>query len=58
LAVYSFHQPHGGVVIFVVNLGTIAMGTVFRFWSYKRFVFLHPDKVHAHDIDVAAELAE
>ena len=58
LTVYAFDQPHGGLVVFLVNLGTIALGTVFRFWSYKRFVFLHPDKVHAHNIDVAAELAE
>ncbi len=31
----------------LVNIGTIGLGTVFRFWAYKRFVFLHPDKVHA-----------
>ena len=58
LTVYAFHQPHGGTVVFVVNFGTIALGTIFRFWSYKRFVFLHPDKVHARDVDLDAELAE
>lgn len=34
-------------VLNVVNLFTIGLGTVFRFWSYKRFVFLHPDRVAA-----------
>jgi len=31
---------------------------VFRFWSYKRFVFLHPDRVHSRDINLDEELAE
>jgi hypothetical protein len=34
-------------VMNVVNLFTIGMGTIFRFWAYKRFVFLHPDRVAA-----------
>jgi len=42
----------------VVNLATIALGTMFRFWAYKRFVFLHPDRVHAKNVDLALELAE
>jgi hypothetical protein len=43
----------------VVNLGTIALGTVFRFDAYKRFVFLHPDKVHSvTDQELDDELAE
>jgi putative flippase GtrA len=58
LTVYGFGQPHGGVVVFVVNVATIGLGTIFRFWSYKRFVFLHPDKVHAPDVDLDVELAE
>ncbi len=32
-------------VLNIVNLVTIAVGTVFRFWAYKRFVFLHPGRV-------------
>ena len=36
----------------------LVLGTTFRFWSYKRFVFLHPDKVHAPDVDLDVELAE
>lgn len=56
--VYPLHQPHGGAVVFLVNLVTIGLGTIFRFWSYKRFVFLHPDKVHARDADLDLELAE
>jgi putative flippase GtrA len=63
LFVYGFHQSHGGDVIQVVNIGTIALGTLFRFWSYKRFVFLNPDRVRAAliggaIIDLDAELAD
>ena len=58
LTVYGFHQPHGGIVVFIVNFGTIALGTIFRFWAYKRFVFLHPDKIHTPDADLDVELAE
>jgi putative flippase GtrA len=58
LFVYPLGFDHGSAVVFVVNLGTIALGTVFRFWAYKRFVFLHPDKVHAKDVDLDVELAE
>ena len=58
--VYPLHYAHGSAMVFFVNIGTIAIGTLFRFWSYKRFVFLHPDKVHlhAHGPDLDAELAE
>jgi putative flippase GtrA len=35
------------LVMNVVKLFTIGMGTIFRFWAYKRFVFLHPDRVAA-----------
>jgi putative flippase GtrA len=45
-------------VMNLANLMTIAIGTLFRFWSYKRFVFLHPDKVHAKHVDLDVELAE
>ncbi len=58
IAVYVFDQPHGGKAVFVVNLLTIGLGTVFRFWAYKRFVFLHPDKVHSPDADLDVELAD
>jgi putative flippase GtrA len=58
LCVYGFDQPHGGVTVQVVNLGTIGIGTLIRFWFYKRFVFLHPDKVHSPDVDLDVELAE
>ena len=58
--VYGLDYAHGSAMVFFVNVGTIAIGTLFRFWSYKRFVFLHPDKVHlhAHGPDLDAELAE
>ena len=39
-------------------MATIGLGTLFRFWAYKRFVFLHPDRVHAADVDLDEELAE
>lgn len=49
LFVYPLHYAHGSRTVFVVNLGTIALSTVFRFWAYKRFVFLHPDRVRTDD---------
>jgi putative flippase GtrA len=58
LFVYGFQYGHASGMVFVVNLVTIGLGTIFRFWAYKRFVFLHPDRVHSHDIDVAEELTE
>ena len=58
LFVYGFDYGHASTMVFVVNIVTIAIGTMFRFWAYKRFVFLHPDKVHSPDIDLDEELAE
>jgi putative flippase GtrA len=56
--VYPLHYPHASFTVKVVNVVTIAIGTAFRFWSYKRFVFLHPDRVHSPDVDLDEELAE
>jgi putative flippase GtrA len=58
LFAYPLNQRHDHVVMNVVNLVTIGIGTIFRFWGYKRFVFLHPDNVRARDIDLDVELAE
>jgi putative flippase GtrA len=58
LFVYPLGYDHTSGVVFFVNLCTIGLGTIFRFWAYKRFVFLHPDRVRAQDIDVDEELAE
>lgn len=58
LFVYPLGYNHGSRVVALVNLVTIGIGTLFRFWAYKRFVFLHPDRVHAPDIDLDEELAE
>lgn len=55
---YPLHFKHHLLAMNVVNIATIGIGTLFRFWSYKRFVFLHPDKVHAKDVDLDVELAE
>jgi len=44
---YPLHFKHHLVVMNLVNLFTIGIGTIFRFWAYKRFVFLHPDRVAA-----------
>jgi putative flippase GtrA len=55
---YPLHFKHHLLVMNVVNIATIGVGTIFRFWSYKRFVFLHPDRVHAPDADLDVELAE
>jgi putative flippase GtrA len=56
--VYPLHYEHGSLTVFVVNAVTIGIGTVFRFWAYKRFVFQHPDRVHSRDVDLEEELAE
>jgi len=56
--VYPLHFAHGSWTVFWVNVGTIGLSTLFRFWAYKRFVFLHPDRVHAHGAELEAELAE
>lgn len=58
LFAYPLNQRHDHLVMNVVNLVTIALGTVVRFWGYKRFVFLHPDRVNGRDADLAVELAE
>jgi len=55
---YPLHLKHHRLGMNVVNIATIGLGTLFRFWSYKRFVFLHPDRVHSRDIDLDEELAE
>lgn len=51
IILWVFSHPLGykddKFVLNVVNLFTIGLGTVFRFWAYKRFVFLHPDRVAA-----------
>ena len=57
---YPLGFKHHLLVMNLVNLATIGVGTLFRFWSYKRFVFRNPDKVHKN-LDEAAlsrELAE
>lgn len=58
LFVYGLGYPHKSLTISMVNLGTIAVGTLFRFWAYKRFVFLHPDRVNVHGAELETELAE
>ncbi|MFN2519338.1 MAG: GtrA family protein [Jatrophihabitantaceae bacterium] len=58
LFAYPLEQREDHLVMNVVNLVTIGIGTIFRFWSYKRFVFQHPDRVHVRDVDLDEELAE
>jgi len=58
LFAYPLNQRNDHVVMNVVNLATIGLATIFRFWSYKRFVFLHPDRVHVPAIDLDVELVE
>src|SRR6185437_7385663 len=58
LFVYGFGYGHTSTMVFAVNVATIGLGTVFRFWAYKRFVFLNPEKVHSPDADLDVELAE
>ena len=58
LAEYPLHFKHHVFAMNVANILSIGLGTLFRFWAYKRFVFLHPDKVHSHHVDLDVELAE
>ncbi len=58
LFAYPLSQRSNHLVMNVVNLATIALGTVFRFWLYKRFVFLHPDRIEVAEADLDVELAE
>jgi putative flippase GtrA len=58
LFAYPLDQRSDHLVMNLVNIATIGIGTIFRFWAYKRFVFLHPDRVHAHGLDLDEELAE
>jgi putative flippase GtrA len=60
LFVYGFDYGHTSRMVFGVNIVTIGIGTIFRFWAYKRFVFRNPDKVHAKpdEVDLDVELAE
>lgn len=58
LFVYPLGYAHGSGVVFLVNLVSIGIGTIFRFWTYKRFVFLHPDRVHEHTLNIDEELSE
>lgn len=58
LFVYPLHYAHASFTVKIVNVATIVAGTIFRFWSYKRFVFLNPDRVDAHGAELDEELAE
>ena len=58
LFVYPLNFSHESLTVSVVNIVTIGIGTIFRFWAYKRFVFLHPDLVHERAADLDQELAE
>lgn len=60
IAEYPLHLKHHIFAMNVANIVSIGIGTLFRFWAYKRFVFLHPDRVHDHlnSVDLEAELTE
>jgi putative flippase GtrA len=60
LFVYGLGYGHTSRMVFAVNIATILIGTLFRFWAYKRFVFLHPDKVRAKrgSLDLDVELTD
>ena len=49
----------GALALNVANVLGVGLATLFRFWSYRRFVWLDPEQVAtaAEDGDVAAELA-
>jgi putative flippase GtrA len=58
LFAYPLGYPKHGLVLDFVLVMSIGVGTLFRFWAYKQFVFLHPDKVHAKNVDLDIELSE
>ncbi|MCL2781838.1 MAG: GtrA family protein [Actinomycetia bacterium] len=58
LFAYPFGFRHDGFVMNVVNVVGIGLGTLFRFWAYKRFVFLAPDRVTGPSADGSAEPVE
>jgi putative flippase GtrA len=49
----------GALALNVANVFGTGLGTLFRFWSYRRFVWLRPEQVAAavEDGDVAAAVA-
>ena len=46
----------GALALNIANVFGTGLGTLFRFWSYRRFVWLHPEQVEAaaEDGDVVA----
>ncbi|MDQ3028759.1 MAG: GtrA family protein, partial [Actinomycetota bacterium] len=48
----------GVLALNIANVFGTGLGTLFRFWSYRRFVWLHPEQVEAaaDDGDVAAAI--
>jgi len=48
----------GALALNVANVLGTGLGTLFRFWSYRRFVWLHPEQVvaAADDGDIAAAI--
>lgn len=58
LFAYPLGYKNDHWVLSAANVLGIGIGTLFRFWAYKRFVFLHPDKVTASNADLANELSE
>ena len=48
----------GALALNIANVFGTGLGTLFRFWSYRRFVWLHPEQVEAaaEDGDVAAAI--
>jgi putative flippase GtrA len=54
IAVFSYPLGYqdNTLVINIVRLATIGIGTIFRFWAYKRFVFLAPEpEAEAHQVE-------
>lgn len=58
LFVYPLHYGHASHTVFLVNVGTVLLGTAFRYWAYKRFVFLHPDRVPSRPADLDPKPAQ
>jgi putative flippase GtrA len=53
LFAYPLHYSDDRFVMNLINLATIGLGTLFRFWAYKRFVFLAPTPARQAELQTA-----
>lgn len=52
---YPFDKQDDRFLTSVLVVIGIGIGTIIRFWAYKRFVFLHPDRVNVTTGEIDAD---